>query len=58
MVILSPAFKTSALPGPRSHQRQRGKETPSHLGGLSETGHRRLEEYRWNMGKRLDGITV
>jgi hypothetical protein len=29
-----------------AHQRQRGEETPSHPGGLSQKGRQRLEEYR------------
>ncbi|KAI0089748.1 P-loop containing nucleoside triphosphate hydrolase protein [Irpex rosettiformis] len=53
-----PVFKVPALPGPRPHQRQRGEETPSHPGGLSETGRRRLEEYRRNKERQRDGITA
>ncbi len=34
-----PAFRSSNL-------RQRGEETPSHPGGLSEIGRQRLEEHR------------
>jgi hypothetical protein len=41
-----------ALPAPRSHQRQRGGETPSHPGGLSETARKRLEEHRRNREKQ------
>lgn len=42
-----------SLPVPRTnHARQRGEETPSHPGGLSETGRKRLEEYRKNKEKQ------
>ncbi|KAJ7671951.1 putative PRP16-RNA-dependent ATPase [Mycena rosella] len=44
-----PFFKVPSLPLPRTdNQRQRGEETPSHPGGLSEVGRKRLEEYRRN----------
>ncbi|KAI0685259.1 P-loop containing nucleoside triphosphate hydrolase protein [Cytidiella melzeri] len=46
-----------ALPAPRSNQRQRGEETPSHPGGLSETARKRLEEIRRNREKQ-HGINV
>ena len=46
----------SAVPAlPASHGkniRQRGEETPSHPGGLSEVGRRRLEEHRRNRDKQ------
>ena len=42
-----------ALPGPRpGHSRQRGDETPSHPGGLSEAGRKKLEQYRRNRDKQ------
>ncbi|KAJ7287790.1 pre-mRNA splicing factor [Mycena rebaudengoi] len=54
-----PFFKVPSLPAPRSDsQRQRGEETPSHPGGLSETGRKRLEEYRRNKDKQREGITA
>lgn len=38
-----------SLPASRTaHIRQRGEETPSHPGGLSETGRKRLEEFKRN----------
>ncbi|KAJ6573855.1 pre-mRNA splicing factor [Mycena vulgaris] len=54
-----PFFKVPSLPLPRTdNQRQRGEETPSHPGGLSETGRKRLEEYRRNKDKQREGITA
>ncbi|KAJ7032499.1 P-loop containing nucleoside triphosphate hydrolase protein [Mycena alexandri] len=54
-----PFFKVPSLPLPRvDNQRQRGAETPSHPGGLSETGRKRLEEYRRNKDKQREGITA
>jgi len=42
-----------ALPGPRpGNSRQRGDETPSHPGGLSEAGRKKLEEYRRNRDRQ------
>ncbi|KAJ7599325.1 pre-mRNA splicing factor [Mycena floridula] len=38
--------------------RQRGEETPSHPGGVSETARKRLEEYRKNRDKQREGITA
>ena len=36
-----------SLPASRTNNlRQRGEETPSHPGGLSETGRKRLEEFK------------
>ncbi|KAL4254518.1 RNA helicase [Abortiporus biennis] len=44
-----PLFKVPGLPASRSGQiRQRGEETPSHPGGLSETARKKLEERRRN----------
>lgn len=41
------------LPGPRPrNSRQRGDETPSHPGGLSEAGRKKLEEYRRNRDRQ------
>ncbi|KAI0696487.1 P-loop containing nucleoside triphosphate hydrolase protein [Cerioporus squamosus] len=50
-----PMFKVPSLPVSRSsHMRQRGEETPSHPGGLSEVARQRLEERR----KTREGITA
>ncbi|KAF9792261.1 P-loop containing nucleoside triphosphate hydrolase protein [Thelephora terrestris] len=50
-------FKVPALPGPRPGQsRRRGDETPSHPGGLSEAGRKKLEEFRRNRDRQRDGI--
>ncbi|KAH9487185.1 Pre-mRNA-splicing factor ATP-dependent RNA helicase PRP16 [Psilocybe cubensis] len=52
-----PFFKVPSLPASRSNNiRQRGEETPSHPGGLSETGRQRLEEYRRNRERQREGI--
>ncbi|KAF9560184.1 pre-mRNA splicing factor [Agrocybe pediades] len=52
-----PFFKVPSLPVPRSTNiRQRGEETPSHPGGLSEVGRQRLEEHRRNREKQREGI--
>ncbi|KII89661.1 hypothetical protein PLICRDRAFT_108011, partial [Plicaturopsis crispa FD-325 SS-3] len=54
-----PFFKVPAMPASRTNNmRQRGEETPSHPGGLSETGRKRLEEYRRNKEKQREGITA
>ncbi|KAG5730297.1 Pre-mRNA-splicing factor ATP-dependent RNA helicase PRP16 [Termitomyces sp. T112] len=54
-----PIFKVPTLPASRhDHSRQRGEETPSHPGGLSDTGRRRLEEYRRSRDKQREGITA
>ncbi|KAJ7630356.1 pre-mRNA splicing factor [Roridomyces roridus] len=53
-----PFFKVPSLPVRFDNQRQRGAETPSHPGGLSETGRQRLEEYRRNRDMQRDGITA
>ncbi|KAF5388813.1 hypothetical protein D9757_005588 [Collybiopsis confluens] len=52
-----PVFKVPSLPV-RNNQRQRGEETPSHTGGLTESGRKRLEEYRKHRDKQRDGITI
>ena len=42
-----------SLPMPRiANQRQRGEETPSHPGGLSETARKKLEEHRRNRDRQ------
>lgn len=41
-----------SLPPRVSNPRQRGEETPSHPGGLSEVSRRRLEEHRRNRDKQ------
>ncbi|KZT24702.1 pre-mRNA splicing factor [Neolentinus lepideus HHB14362 ss-1] len=53
-----PVFKVPSLPAPRGNMRQKGEETPSHPGGLSETGRKRLEEYRRNREKQREGVAV
>ncbi|KAJ7451099.1 hypothetical protein FB451DRAFT_1051752 [Mycena latifolia] len=53
-----PFFKVPSLPVRNDNQRQRGEETPSHPGGLSEIGRKRLEEYRRNKDRQRDGITA
>ncbi|KAF8895011.1 P-loop containing nucleoside triphosphate hydrolase protein [Gymnopilus junonius] len=50
-------FKVPSLPAPRpTNLRQRGEETPSHPGGLSEIGRQKLEEHRRNREKQREGI--
>ncbi|KAF9646831.1 hypothetical protein BDM02DRAFT_3099226 [Thelephora ganbajun] len=52
-------FKVPVLPGPRpGHSRQRGDETPSHPGGLSEASRKKLEEYRRNRDRQREGINA
>ncbi|KAL0945671.1 hypothetical protein HGRIS_014822 [Hohenbuehelia grisea] len=52
-----PKFKVPSLPASRgANLRQRGEDTPSHPGGLSDTGRKRLEEYRRNRDKQREGI--
>ncbi|OCH94206.1 P-loop containing nucleoside triphosphate hydrolase protein [Obba rivulosa] len=52
-----PLFKVPSIPASRTaHIRQRGEETPSHPGGLSETGRKKLEEYRRNRERQREGI--
>ncbi|KAI0320136.1 putative PRP16-RNA-dependent ATPase [Amylostereum chailletii] len=54
-----PVFKVPSLPASRmNNARQRGPETPSHPGGLSETSRQRLEEYRKQRDQRREGITA
>jgi len=53
-----PMFKVPALPPSHGkNSRQRGEETPSHPGGLSEVGRKRLEEHRRNREKQREGIS-
>ncbi|KAL6305628.1 P-loop containing nucleoside triphosphate hydrolase protein [Sparassis latifolia] len=52
-----PVFKVPALPASRmANIRQRGEETPSHPGGLSEIARRRLEDRRRT--REREGITA
>ncbi|PCH33035.1 pre-mRNA splicing factor [Wolfiporia cocos MD-104 SS10] len=52
-----PVFKVPSLPASRTANiRQRGEETPSHPGGLSETARNRLDEYRRK--REREGITA
>ncbi|PSS31934.1 hypothetical protein PHLCEN_2v2294 [Hermanssonia centrifuga] len=54
-----PQFKVPNMPASRMNNlRQRGEETPSHPGGLSETGRKRLEEYRKNRERQREGIAA
>ncbi|TEB26322.1 pre-mRNA splicing factor [Coprinellus micaceus] len=54
-----PHFKVPSLPMSRmANQRQRGEETPSHPGGLSETARKKLEEHRRNRDRQKDGYQV
>lgn len=47
------SFIVPSLPASRSANiRQRGEETPSHPGGLSDVGRQRLEEHRKNREKQ------
>ncbi|KAJ8591344.1 P-loop containing nucleoside triphosphate hydrolase protein [Rhizopogon salebrosus TDB-379] len=52
-------FKVPSLPvGRGNNLRQRGEETPSHPGGLSDTARKRLEEHRRLREKQREGITA
>ncbi|KAF7367465.1 Pre-mRNA-splicing factor ATP-dependent RNA helicase PRP16 [Mycena sanguinolenta] len=53
-----PVFKVPSLPVRSDNQRQRGAETPSHPGGMSEIARKRLEEHRRNKEKQREGITA
>ncbi|KAJ7356617.1 P-loop containing nucleoside triphosphate hydrolase protein [Mycena albidolilacea] len=53
-----PFFKVPSLPVRSDNQRQRGAETPSHPGGMSEIARKRLDEYRRNKDKQREGITA
>lgn len=52
-------FKVPTLPASRSSNiRQRGEETPSHPGGLSETARHKRDEFRKNREKQREGWKV
>ncbi|KAF8554533.1 P-loop containing nucleoside triphosphate hydrolase protein [Imleria badia] len=52
-------FKVPSLPPPRSGtSRQRGPETPSNPGGLSEIARQRLQEHRKNRDRQKEGISA
>ncbi|KAF9478547.1 pre-mRNA splicing factor [Pholiota conissans] len=52
-----PFFKVPTLPASRSANiRQRGEETPSHPGGLSEAARQKLDEHRRNREKQSEGL--
>ncbi|KAI0656823.1 P-loop containing nucleoside triphosphate hydrolase protein [Cubamyces menziesii] len=55
-----PLFKVPSMPASRMvHLRQRGEETPSHPGGLSEVARQRLEERRRARGSSIaEGIAA
>ncbi|KAI5124049.1 hypothetical protein M0805_003878 [Coniferiporia weirii] len=54
-----PMFKVPSLPASRMNNvRQRGEETPSHPGGLSDTARMRLDEYMKRREKQREGITA
>ncbi|CAL1697253.1 unnamed protein product [Somion occarium] len=54
-----PMFKVPTLPAARaSNIRQRGNETPSHPGGLSEVARKKLEEHRRSREKQREGIAA
>ncbi|KAG2023687.1 pre-mRNA splicing factor [Coprinopsis cinerea AmutBmut pab1-1] len=51
-----PFFKVPSIPARVANQRQRGEETPSHPGGLSEVARKRLEEHKRNREKQREGL--
>ncbi|TDL14984.1 hypothetical protein BD410DRAFT_856987 [Rickenella mellea] len=54
-----PAFKVPTLPASRmANVRQRGEETPSHPGGLSDSARRKLEEHRRQRDKQKEGLVA
>ncbi|EGO19526.1 hypothetical protein SERLADRAFT_479062, partial [Serpula lacrymans var. lacrymans S7.9] len=54
-----PVFKVPNLPISRNNNiRQRGEETPSHPGGLSDAARKKLEDYRKNREKQREGIAA
>ncbi|KAJ7223236.1 pre-mRNA splicing factor [Mycena pura] len=55
-----PVFKVPNLPVRTDNQRQRGPETPSHPGGMTEIARKRLEEHRRTREKQRakEGITA
>ncbi|KZT35459.1 hypothetical protein SISSUDRAFT_169695 [Sistotremastrum suecicum HHB10207 ss-3] len=54
----APLFKVPSLPQSRTTVRQRGEETPSHPGGLSESARARLEEHRRTRDRQREGFTA
>ncbi|KAJ7198710.1 hypothetical protein GGX14DRAFT_664814 [Mycena pura] len=50
--------KLPNLPVRTDNQRQRGPETPSHPGGMTEIARKRLEEHRRTREKQREGITA
>ncbi|KAF5314021.1 hypothetical protein D9611_006970 [Ephemerocybe angulata] len=49
----------TSLPASRlAHSRQRGEETPSHPGGLSDTARQKLEEHRRNRERQRAGMPL
>ncbi|KIJ60094.1 hypothetical protein HYDPIDRAFT_177540 [Hydnomerulius pinastri MD-312] len=50
-------FKVPSLPASRG-SRQRGEETPSHPGGLSDIARQKLEEHKRNREKQREGIPI
>ncbi|KAH8108469.1 P-loop containing nucleoside triphosphate hydrolase protein [Phellopilus nigrolimitatus] len=54
-----PVFKVPSLPASHMNNlRQRGEETPSHPGGLSDTARQRLDEFRKKRDNQREGITA
>ncbi|KAF7796079.1 hypothetical protein EIP86_007250 [Pleurotus ostreatoroseus] len=54
-----PQFKVPSIPASRmGHIRQRGEETPSHPGGLSDTARTRLDEFRRNRERQREGFAA
>ncbi|KIJ45233.1 hypothetical protein M422DRAFT_227959 [Sphaerobolus stellatus SS14] len=54
-----PSFKVPSLPPSRLNNiRQRGEDTPSHGGGLSNEARKKLEEYRRSRENQKEGITM
>ncbi|KAH7926220.1 P-loop containing nucleoside triphosphate hydrolase protein [Leucogyrophana mollusca] len=51
-------FKVPSLPARGNNLRQRGEETPSHPGGLSEAARKRYEEHKKNREKQKEGIVA
>lgn len=55
MLVLVTRSAVPSLPASRTNNiRQKGAETPSHPGGISDTARQRLEEYRKKRDKRGD----
>ncbi|KAF8584942.1 P-loop containing nucleoside triphosphate hydrolase protein [Ramaria rubella] len=54
-----PSFKVPSLPVSRmGNIRQRGEETPSHGGGLTDAAKKKLEEYRRSRDNQREGIAA